>query len=140
GLTAARADLVAILLTGLPKGIVPEFQNFTGPTYADMLRLNMAIAPTSMAGQGNILGILGGDLAGFPNGRRVEDDTVTVELRALAGLTYPLVNPSYTPDAAAGAVTDGVTPSSNPIPFLTRFPYLGVPNDGFNHKHDPAGT
>jgi hypothetical protein len=137
GLTAARADLVAILLTGLPAGIISGFQNFTGSTYADMLRLNMAIAPTAPAGQGNVLGILGGDLAGFPNGRRVEDDTVTIELRAVAGVTYPLVNPSYTPDAAAGAVTDGVTPSNNPVPFLTSFPYLGVPNDGFNHEHDP---
>ena len=46
-LTAARADLVAILLTGLPAGIVPGFQNYTGSTYADELRLNMAIPPSS---------------------------------------------------------------------------------------------
>src|SRR6267378_4932941 len=47
GLTAARDDLVAILLTGIPSGIIPGFQNFTGSTTADMLRLNMAIAPRS---------------------------------------------------------------------------------------------
>ena len=47
GLKAARADLVAILLTGLPKGVVPGFQNFTGSTQADQLRLNMAIPPAA---------------------------------------------------------------------------------------------
>ena len=71
-------------------------------------------------------GLLGGDLAGFPNGRRVFDDVVTVELRAVAGVTYALVDPSYKPDAAAGEVTDGLTPASVKAPFLTSFPYLGV--------------
>ncbi|HZP90162.1 MAG TPA: DUF4331 domain-containing protein [Actinomycetota bacterium] len=129
GLSAPRADLEAILLTGLPDGIVPGFQNFTGPTPADMLRLNMAIPPAS---DPNILGILGGDLAGFPNGRRVFDDVVTIELRAIAGATYPLIDPSFTPDAAASLVTDGLTPADNPVAFLAAFPYLGVPNAGFD--------
>ena len=70
----SRADLVAILLTGLPSGIVPGFQNFTGKRHADMLRLNTAIPPTTSSP--NTLGLLGGDLAGFPNGRRVFDDVV----------------------------------------------------------------
>ncbi len=135
GLTAARADLVAILLTGLPSGVIPGFQNYTGTSYADMLRLNMAIPPASHP---NMLGILGGDLAGFPNGRRVFDDVVTIELRAIAGVTYPLVNHSYTPDAAASVVTDGVTPADIGVPYLDTFPYLGVPNEGYNHKHDPS--
>ena len=42
----ARADLNAILLTGIPSGVVPGFQNFTGPVESDMLRLNLAIPPT----------------------------------------------------------------------------------------------
>jgi hypothetical protein len=88
----------------------------------------MAIPPTAAP---NILGILGGDLAGFPNGRRVMDDVFTIELRALAGLTIPLVDPSYTPDAAASAVTDGLDPSDIASPFLTSFPYLGIPYSGF---------
>jgi len=134
-LTAPRADLVAILLTGLPTGIVPGFQNFTGSTLADMLRLNMAIPPSSKP---NILGLIGGDPAGFPNGRRVFDDVVTVELRAIAGLTYPLVNSSYTPDAAASAITDGLTPSSVNLQFLTSFPYLGTPQGGYQTA--PLGT
>ena len=127
-LTAARADLVAILLTGLPSGIVPGFQNFTGHTQADMLRLNMAIPPTTS--NPSALGILGGDLAGFPNGRRVFDDAVTIEIRAVAGVTYPLVNSSYTPDGAASLVTDGLTPGSDR--YIATFPYLGVPKDGFD--------
>jgi hypothetical protein len=125
-----RADLVAILLTGIPTGIIAGFQNFTGPTLADLLRLNMAIPP---AASPNILGILGGDLAGFPNGRRVVDDVFTIELRALAGVTIPLVDASFTPDAAASAVTDGVTPSDIASPFLANFPYLGIPYSGFDN-------
>jgi len=134
-LTAPRADLVAILLTGIPAGIVPGFQNFTGSTLADMLRLNLAIPSSSKP---NILGLIGGDPAGFPNGRRVFDDVVTIELRAIAGVTYPLVNSSYTPDAAAGEVSDGLTPASVNVPFLNSFPYLGMPQGGYQTA--PLGT
>jgi hypothetical protein len=123
-----RADLEAILLTGIPAGIVPGFQNYTGPVLADMLRLNTAI-PAS--GKPNILGVVGGDLAGFPNGRRVFDDVVTIELRAIAGVTVPLVDKSFTPDGAAGKVTDGLTNASVPSGYLSGFPYLGVPYGGF---------
>ncbi len=126
-LTAARADLVAILLTGIPSGIIPGFQNFTGNTKADMLRLNMAISPTTS--NPNPLGVVGGDLAGFPNGRRVFDDVVTIELRAIAGLTYPLIDPSYTPDGAASAVTDGLRQGDTS--YLSSFPYLGTPQSGY---------
>jgi len=125
-----RADLEAILLTGIPSGIIPGFQNNTGSVQSDMLRLNTAIPPSRKP---NILGLLGGDLAGFPNGRRVFDDIVTVELRAVAGVTYPLVDSSFTPDAAAGKVTDGLTPDSVKAPFLDSFPYLGVPYSGFKN-------
>jgi uncharacterized protein DUF4331 len=127
-----RADLEAILLTGIPSGIVPGFTNFTGTTQADMLRLNTSIKPSSKP---NILGVIGGDLAGFPNGRRVFDDITTIELRAIAGLTYPLVDSSFTPDGAASKVTDGLTPSSVKAPFLSTFPYLGLAYDGF---HNPS--
>jgi hypothetical protein len=128
--TKPRADMVAIFLTGIPAGIVSGFQNFTGTRLADLLRLNMAIPPASSP---NILGILGGDLAGFPNGRRVFDDVFTIELRALAGVTIPLVDLSFTPDASASLVTDGLDPSKINSPFLASFPYLGVPYDGFDN-------
>jgi hypothetical protein len=126
----ARADIEAILLTGIPKGIIDGFTNFTGPVQADLLRLNTSIPP---AAKPNILGLLGGDVAGFPNGRRVFDDVVSVELRALAGVTVPLVDKSFTPDAAAGELTDGLTPADLGTPYLNVFPYLGVPYDGFDH-------
>jgi hypothetical protein len=123
-----RADLEAILLTGIPSGIVPGFTNYTGPVLADMLRLNTSIPPSSKP---NILGVIGGDPAGYPNGRRVFDDVVTIELRAVAGVTYALVDKTYTPDAAAGEITDGLTPASVKAPYLSEFPYLGVAYDGF---------
>ena len=128
GYKSARADLVAILLTGIPWGIIPNFQNYTGPKPADMLRLNIEIRP---AKNPNLLGILGGDLAGFPNGRRVFDDVFTIELRAIAGVTIPLVDHSYTPDGAAALVTDGLTPNLN-TRYMTQFPYLGLPLSGFD--------
>ncbi len=133
-----RADIEAIFLTGLPAGVVPGFQNNTGPVLADMLRLNVAFKPTSAPSP---LGLLGGDTAGFPNGRRVTDDIVTIELRALAGVTYHLVDNSFTPDDAAGKLTQGVDepptgPPGSGAPggarFLPYFPYLGIPHDGFD--------
>jgi hypothetical protein len=124
--TKPRADLQAILLTGIPAGVVsPAFTTFTGPRLADQLRLNTAIPPSSRP---NVLGVLGGDLAGYPNGRRVFDDVFTIELRAIAGLTIPLFDPSFTPDGAASVVTDGVTFDN----YLTSFPYLGLPYSGYN--------
>jgi hypothetical protein len=126
-LTADRADLEAILLTGIPSGIIPGFQNFTGRTPADMLRLNVAIPPASGP---NALGVVGGDLAGYPNGRRVFDDVVSIELKAVAGATYPLVNPAYKPDAAVGAVSSYLTPASDR--YMSAFPYLGTPHDGYD--------
>ena len=124
-----RADLEAILLTGIPGGIIGGFQNFTGSAPADMLRLNVAIPPT---GSPNKFGILGGDLAGFPNGRRPQDDVVAIELRAIAGATIPLVDGSFTPDGAASALVDGTASSDNSSPFLGSFPYLGTPVAGYD--------
>lgn len=131
---APRADLVAILLTGIPSGLIPGFQNFTGTTQADELRLNMAIPP----GGTDKLGLLGGNLAGFPNGRRVFDDVVAIELRAIAGAVYPLIDPTFTPDALVTALPgleDG-TASDPAAPFLGIFPYLATPYSGFDHSHD----
>jgi hypothetical protein len=126
--TKPRADMVAIFLTGIPAGIIPGFQNFTGKTLADLLRLNMAIPPASNP---SIFGILGGDLAGFPNGRRVFDDVFTIELRALAGVTIPLVDKSFTPDGAASKVTDIVDPNLGGR-YINSFPYLGIAKSGFD--------
>ena len=124
--TKPRADLNAILLTGIPSGVVPGFQNYTGPVEADMLRLNVAVPPSA---DSYPLGLVAGDRAGFPNGRRVFDDVVTVELRAVAGLTIPLVDPSFTPDGATSAIQDGTSNTNGD--YLDKFPYLGTPLGGY---------
>ncbi|HEY7290048.1 MAG TPA: DUF4331 domain-containing protein [Vicinamibacterales bacterium] len=121
-----RSDLVSILLTGVP-GL-----NFTGPRRADLLRLNTSIAPSAAVGAGNRLGVLAGDLAGFPNGRRLEDDVVDIDLRAFAEGYGPVLNsllglPNKSPNNQLG---DGV--DANDKPFLTRFPYLATPHQGYD--------
>ncbi|MGI8761395.1 MAG: DUF4331 domain-containing protein [Jatrophihabitantaceae bacterium] len=141
-----RKDLEAILLTGIPAGIIPNFQNSTTTIPADLLRLNMAVPPTTC--KPSNLGLIGMDAAGFPNGRRVFDDVTTIELRALAGVTYPLIDKNYKPDAAAGAITPGLTSSNtdvnaeNTVNYLSTFPYLGTPHGGYYNPGDntPAAT
>jgi hypothetical protein len=134
-LSAARADLVAILLTGIPAPVLQPlgltFQNYTGPTYADMLRLNVAVPP---AASPDPIGLINGDLAGFPNGRRLADDIVAIELRAIAGATYPLIDHTYTPDLAAGLLTQGIDtpPTGVGDRYLPAFPYVGSPHDGYD--------
>jgi hypothetical protein len=130
----ARADLEAILLTGIPAGIIKGFTNFTGSVQADMLRLNTSIPPTPMSAKTfSTLGLVGGDAAGFPNGRRITDDVVTIELRAVAGATLPLVDPTYKVDAVVGSVDDGLTGASVTNGPLASFPYMGVPYDGYHN-------
>jgi hypothetical protein len=122
---APRNDLVAIFATGIPVNPI------TGPNYTtflsdgqphEMMRLNVAIAPSSSPSR---LGLLGGDFAGFPNGRRVFDDVVDIELRAAAGGTPFTPATNVAPNNTIG---DGV--SNNDLLFLTRFPYLATPHSG----------
>ena len=131
-----RADLAAILLTGVPNGIVKDgqgdtiFQNYTGPVQADLLRLNMAIKPTDKSSDTfSIYGVVGGDVGGFPNGRRLEDDVTAIELRAIAGATIPLVDPDYEPDGAASALMDGTSNKNQKL--LNEFPFMAHPGGGF---------
>ena len=112
-----RADLVAIFLTGIsglnqPPGVLPS----------EMLRLNVAIPPTANP---NPLGVLGGDFAGFPNGRRLGDDVVDIALRAMAGAT-PLT-PAFNTGINA-QLGDGV--AANDRPLLPTFPFIGTPHAG----------
>jgi hypothetical protein len=123
--TTNRTDLVAILLTGVP-GL-----NFTGNTRSDMLRLNTSIAATAGVGAGNRLGVLAGDLAGYPNGRRLEDDIVDIDLRAFAEGYGTFLNgllglPNRSPNNLLG---DGV--DVNDKAFLSSFPYLPAPHQGY---------
>ena len=135
-----RNDLAAILLTGIPAGVVPGFQNFTGRVQADMLRLNVAVPPTR-PGAENPIGLVAGDAAGFPNGRRPIDDVTAIELKAVAGATIGLVDNTFTADAPAGALNDGTINDNAPYgqPFLASFPYLSNPNSGFTTKPGTPG-
>lgn len=125
---APRNDLVAVFATGIPAGAVPGAPNYTtflsDGTPHEMMRLNVAIPPTA-AGSRNRLGLLGGDIAGFPNGRRVGDDVVDIELRAVAGGTPFTPQFNVAPNNVLG---DGVP--QNDVPYLERFPYLGTPHPG----------
>jgi hypothetical protein len=132
----ARSDLVAIFHTGIPGSLIGKafgvgtYQG--GKVLAEMLRLNMGIKPTGTDGKGTSdLGLLGGDLAGFPNGRRLTDDVVTIELKAVAGATIPLVDPTFKADGAVALVDQGVDP--NPVCYQDNFPYLGNPHNGFSN-------
>jgi Domain of unknown function (DUF4331) len=115
-----RSDLVQVLLTGLQNPML----NYTGPTEADLLRLNLSIPPTA-ANKISRLGVLGGDLAGFPNGRRLVDDIVDIEERAVGGV---LIGHSL-------PLGDGV--NANDVPNLSTFPYEAAPFSGFDNTKSP---
>jgi len=84
---------------------------------AEELRLNMSIRPTASP---NRLGVLGNDLQGFPNGRRLTDDVVDIEIQALEGAA---VTGKIVPALAGG---DGVHVPANPVG--AAFPYVALPN------------
>jgi hypothetical protein len=119
-----RTDLEAAFLTGI-KGLNQPAK----PTAAEELRLNTSTAITPLASQ-NDLGVLGGDLSGFPNGRRPIDDVVDIELRVAMGvLLSPFDGSASDPDPASDAsrqlhYTDGAEP--NPANYLPAFPYLNT--------------
>ncbi len=120
-----RNDLVTIFLTGIP-GLN---QIGTSPRPSEMLRLNTAIPP---AARPNRLGVLGGDAAGFPNGRRVGDDVVDIALRAMAGATPLTPEFQRAPNNRLG---DGV--DENDRPYLDYFPFLTTPFAGRENTPEP---
>src|SRR6476646_11234937 len=109
-----RDDLVAVLGTGIPK------VTFTGNTFADELRVNLAI-PVTPAAKANRMGVLGGDNAGFPNGRRLGDDIVDIEEQAVAGFLKGKKVP----------LGDGV--NNNDVSYLNHFPYVAAPHSGYEN-------
>jgi hypothetical protein len=124
-----RTDLEAVFLTGIAG--VNQPAKVLAP--AEELRLNTTTAVTPYASQKD-LGVLAGDLAGYPNGRRPIDDVVDITLRVAMGvLLKPYDGSSTDPDPASDAsrqlgFTDGV--QANPANFLTVFPYLNTPIGG----------
>jgi hypothetical protein len=113
--TTNRDDLVAVLLTGIPK------VTFTGNTPADELRINLAI-PVTPAGKVNRMGVLAGDNGGFPNGRRLVDDVIDIEEQAVAGFLKGKKVP----------LGDGV--NANDVKNLSSFPYEADPHEGFTNS------
>ena len=115
---APREDIFAAFLTGI-KGLnqPPKVRP------AEMLRLNTGIAPTARP---NRLGALAGDTAGFPNGRRLADDVVDIEIQALEGAlrTGKIVEPLAAGDAV----------NRNDRSFGKAFPYLALPHSGSSTK------
>jgi hypothetical protein len=113
-----RTDIVQALLTGVP-GLTQIGSN---PAAADTLKLNLGVPPSATEKR---FGVLAGDLAGFPNGRRLADDVVDIELRVIAGALLP---------ANQGGkqipLGDGV--DRNDKPFRSTFPYVAAPTDGLS--------
>ncbi len=107
-----RNDLVAVFLTG-----VAGLNKPPSVTPAEELRLNMSIAPATSP---NRLGVVGGDKAGFPNGRRLTDDVVDIALQAVEGVLLP------NHPAAVNTLGDGV--NANDVAFDRDFPYLALPH------------
>ena len=136
-----RTDLVTVFLKGISGVNQP-----TTVVSAEMMRLNTSVAPKA-AGAQNVLGVAGGDNAGFPNGRRPADDVVDVTLRVSMGALCVLTGATDTlkvgckpSDAPAGglALTDGVR--KTPANYGVTFPYLTTPLPGNLNPPPAAGT
>lgn len=132
--TVNRQDQIASFMLGYPPGVVMGFPGnretqTARPAVADLMRLNYNIPPTP--GGGNPLGVLAGDFAGYPNGRRVPDDSVDIDLKLWGGAIQSRFG--GTPCEPAMLLSDNV--NANDVPFLNQFPYLGLPQEGFSHRH-----
>lgn len=127
-----RVDLVQVI-SGLPGALTSR----TDLQPADILRLNVSI-PQTASGAANNLGVIAGDVGGFPNGRRVGDDVVDILERVVGGGILAAGDPPGAATTWAGqfpnnALNDGVT--ANDVAYLGTFPYLATPHSGFDHKH-----
>ena len=121
--------------TGLPAGF--NINQPAGVVPAEMLRINTAISGDTCHPTPQRLGVLAGDACGFPNGRRLSDDVVEIELLAVAGAAYQVLDArdssfSFDPNLI-GVLTDGV--DNNDVSFSTSFPYLASPHGGETHLH-----
>jgi Domain of unknown function (DUF4331) len=126
-----RVDLLPVV-TYAPPIAAP---GTPGGPIADLLRLNTGVAPTPPASASR-LGLLGGDAAGFPNGRRVFDDVVDVALRLVAGGVLAAPFPGFNANIG-GKLGDGV--NVNDAPYRTSFPYLADAPSGRSRRHVDPG-
>ena len=104
---------------------------------AEMIRINTDIKGDLCSPTPSRLGVLGQDACGFPNGRRLTDDVVEIELLAVAGAAYRVLDGrdasfSFNP-ALIGVLTDGV--DDNDMPFRNTFPYVAQAQSGQSHWH-----
>jgi hypothetical protein len=159
---SGRGDIFGIFLTGMKLAKPFTIQTKNGPVElaaganvnqpanvvpAEMIRINTTLKGDLCSPTPSRLGVLGGDACGFPNGRRLTDDIVEIELLAVAGAAYQVLDGadasfSFNP-ALLGILTDGV--DYNDIPFYgaannkgappTKFPYLGLAQSGQAHWH-----
>ena len=132
-----RSDLALVFLTGIPAGVVPGFDGNmdtqrTGNPHSEMLRLNYNIPPSASPSP---LGILGGDVAGFPNGRRVGDDVIDVALKGAAGGVLQALGAIDPADCNVAPLDLSDNVDTNDVPYLSEFPYLGTPHQGYEHSH-----
>lgn len=123
--TSGRNDLVAVFLTGV-SGLTQRPQDTRTPS--EQLRINLGIAPVPFASE-NRLGVIAGDNAGFPNGRRLKDDVVDIALRVVAGV---LLGPPFSTGVNA-QLGDAV--QRNDKTFSSVFPYLAEPFQGYSNTH-----
>lgn len=128
---APRNDLLP-LVTYAPPIAAPGTP--AGPV-ADLLRLNTGVDPTDPS-QASRLGLLAGDGAGFPNGRRVFDDVTDITLRVAVGGVLAAPFPGFSPDIN-GRLGDGV--NVNDAPYSAQFPYVALGPDGRNRRHVDPG-
>jgi hypothetical protein len=125
-----RSDIELALFRGIGPGnsLGVPINTHPGEVYADELRLNTAVTPTPFS-SANRLGYLGGDVAGFPNGRRPCDDVVDIELRVVAGV---LQGGAFagSPNSLLG---DGVDFPERGCRYF--FPFMWSPTSGFAAFH-----
>ncbi|MCE7982852.1 MAG: DUF4331 domain-containing protein [Caldilinea sp. CFX5] len=154
---SGRGDIFDIFLTGMKLAAPFTIQTKSGPVTlpagfnvnqpanvvpAEVIRINTAIKGDLCSPTPSRLGVLGGDACGFPNGRRLFDDIVEIELLAVAGAAYPVLDGrdtsfSFNP-ALIGVLDDGI--DFNDRPFRSEFPYMALAQSGQEHIHDnPTG-
>ncbi|MCB0065327.1 MAG: DUF4331 domain-containing protein [Caldilineaceae bacterium] len=158
---SGRGDIFDIFLTGMVLANEFTIQTKNGPVTlpsgfnvnqpagvqpAEMIRINTTIKGDLCSPMPSRLGVLGGDACGFPNGRRLFDDVVEIELLAVAGAAYPVLDGrdssfSFNP-GLIDVLDDGI--DFNDVPFQSEFPYMATAQSGQEHIHDnptqPAGT
>jgi hypothetical protein len=124
-----RTDLLPLVTYAPP---IAAAGTPAGPV-ADLLRLNTGVPPTAEANRSR-MGLLAGDGAGFPNGRRVTDDVVDIAARAVAGVLNPKFNV-----APNNLIGDGVNAAD--VPTQETFPYVHYAYSGRDSRHiDPSET